>query len=137
MKNCLKNWLQPVWLLAFLSVCQISFGQFVLCVEEDGHVSIETSLCACHSMSKVVVDSEAMDNAETHQCGPCKDITTAIDTLRTASQEHLLHYLLPIVITHPESKIQHVDLIFAKAYLPIPHPHSSLHPSISATILLI
>lgn len=137
MKTSFKNWLLPIWLLACLAVVQIAFGQFVLCVEDDGHVSVEIGQCTCLNMSKVATEAVSMGNTEAHQCGPCKDITISIDTLRTASQEHLLHYLLPIVTTHPETKIQQFDLTFSKTYLPIPRYHSSLHPSISATILLI
>ena len=137
MKNRFENWLQPVALLAFLSVFQITFGQFVLCVEDDGHVSVETGLCACNSMSTVVGVVVSMDNSEASQCGPCSDITTEIDNARAVSQERLLHPLLPIITTHPEAKIGHFGLTSAKAYLSIPHPHSSLHPSIPATILLI
>jgi len=137
MKTTFKNWLLPVWLFACLSVAQITFGQWVLCVEDDGSVSIEMGLCACHSMSKVVAEVVFMDNAETHRCGPCKDITTEIDTLRMAAPVRPFHHLLPIVITHPEAKKQHFDLVFSQNDLPIsPYPHV-IHPTISTTILLI
>ena len=137
MKTSFKNWLLPIWLLACLSVVQIAFGQFVLCVEDNGHVSVEIGQCTCLNMSKVATEAVSIGNKEAHQCGPCKDITISIDTVRTASSAHLLHDLLPIVTTHPKTKIQQFDLTFSKTYLPIPQYHSSLHPSISATILLI
>lgn len=137
MEISFKNWRLPVWLFACLSVVQIAFGQFVLCIEDDGHVSVEISPCVCLSLSGGTTEPVFIGNTDAHQCGPCKDITISIDTVRTASQECLIHHLMPIVITHPEAKIQHFDLAFSKTYLPIPLYHSSLHPSISATILLI
>ena len=51
MKTAFKNEFLFVWLLVYLSVAQIAFGQFVLCIEDDGHVSIEAGSCDCHSKS--------------------------------------------------------------------------------------
>lgn len=137
MKTSFNTWRLSIWLLACLSVVQIAFGQFVLCIEDHGEVSVEIGLCACPSASNVASESISIGNAGAHQCGPCEDIILSIDTVRTTSQEHLLHHLLPIITTHPEAKIQYFDLVFAETYLSTPRYNSSLQSSISATILLI
>jgi hypothetical protein len=127
--------LLPIWLLAYLSVAQTTFGQFVLCFEEDGRITIEAGKCTCHA-DLTVVSSILKANIAAHHCGPCEDITPKIDISRRTSQNHQLYPLLPVVSTHPmaqENNCSSSPISFQS----ILHRTLLIHPSIQTAVLLI
>ena len=136
MRTFFRNLLLPFWLLAYLSVAQTTFGQFVLCFEADGRVTIEAGECACHA-DFTAPSAVLKDHVATHHCGPCKDITPKIDISRLASQERQLYTPLPVVSTHPLAQDRNFRSFSATTFQPVFHHSLLIHPSIQTAVLLI
>ena len=136
MLTSFKNLFLSFWLLAYLSVAQTTFGQFALCFEEDGRITIEAGKCACRA-DLTVASSVLKDHVATHHCGPCKDITPTIDISRLTSQEHQLYTPLPVVSTHPMAQDRNFCSSSATPFQPVLHHNLLVHPSIQTAVLLI
>ena len=136
MRTLFKNLLLHFWLLAYLSVAQTTFGQFALCFEEDGRITIEAGKCVCHA-DFTVASLVLKDDIATDHCGPCKDITPTIDISRLASQVRLLYTSLPVVSTHPMAQDKNFCSSSEITFQSILHHTLLIHPSIRTAVLLI
>jgi hypothetical protein len=134
-RTSLKSLFLPCWLLVCFSVMQATVGASVLCIGENGSITVEAGVCSC-SLGISDASSVLTDDSSTHHCGPCTDITSISDTY--ISPRGLRHFSLSfILLTHLLAQDGSQYLASVAAPPAIPSITPSIHPAIRTAVLLI